>query len=175
MSKARISQLSITGAPRGKARISRLSITGTIDTARARISRLSIIGTQPLARARISQLAIYGGSLGSLLANAGPAQTVEPLTLVVLDGSATTGNPTSVLWAQVSNGAPTVVIANPAALITSFQAPATPNGVDVIIQLTVGLGAITNSDQSSTTVYPHLIWGFDGSGHPTVPLAITDI
>jgi hypothetical protein len=175
VSRARLSRLTLTGgAGPVRARLSRLKLTGSTSTARARLSRLKLTGVQEQRRARLSRLSMFGGALGALLASAGGGQTVEPLTTVVLDGSGTTGNPTTILWAQVSNGAPTITIANPAALVTSFEAPATMNGTDVVVELTVTLGATSDTDQASITVYPQLIWGWGGSAFDE-PLHMRDI
>lgn len=117
---------------------------------------------------------MYGGVLGALSANAGGGRHADPLTLVTLDGTASTGNPTGYSWAQVSNGAPTVTIIGSGAVV-AFVAPAVAIGCDVVVELTVTLGPSTATDQATISVYPQLFWRRDEAGSSWLPEQIYDI
>lgn len=89
------------------------------------------------------------------LVNAGPDQTVNEGAVVVLQGTASDsdGSLVSTIWSQISG--PTVSIANPATLQTSFAAPIVSTDTTLVFQLTAqdDKGA-TNSDQVSVRVTP---------------------
>lgn len=129
--------------------------------------------------------------------SAGANQVAQPGQLVALDGSASTGPITSVLWTQLS-GTP-VVLSNPASLTPTFPAPAAagtlvfqlavsgPGGsatatVSVVVQgavppvaeagpaQTVARGSIVTLDGSASTGGASFAWR-QVSGTPIVSLS----
>ncbi len=164
--KARISRLKITGTGTYHARVSRLNLTGSTSVKKARISRLKLTGTIAQRRARVSRLNITGTTLATLVANAGGGQVVEPLQVVVLDFSGTTGFPDTYVATQVSNGAPTVTLVG-SGTTWGFTAPASAIGADVIIRLTVTKGASTDTDDATVSVKPQISWILNSSSQWT--------
>jgi len=85
------------------------------------------------------------------IANAGPVQTVTEQTTVTLNGENSSdpngGNITSYAWKQIKG--PSVVLIDPSAAITTFDAPDVgPGGKELVFQLTVtdSVGLTATSD-----------------------------
>lgn len=98
-------------------------------------------------------------------ANAGVDTTGnEPLTVVTLDGSASSGGSFAWAFTSATNGTTGATITNPNAQIASFVAPANWSGTDVTFTLTVDGSA---TDTVVHSILPALEWRWDGSvWHP---------
>jgi len=105
-------------------------------------------------------------------ANAGPDQTVRPLALVTLDGSASTdpqGQPLTYLWKQTSG--PTVSLSDPTAVKPTFVAPLKAGPVGLSLTVTDPFG-LTNSNGVNINVVNHAPAANAGPGQ-TVPAGST--
>ena len=120
-----------------------------------RLSNVSGTVTSNPLRLRLTEVNGSVTSVTAPVANAGPDQTVEPLSTVTLPVTAT-NSPTSYLLTQTSG--PTVVLSGPENN-RSFQAPTDVAGVTLIFSATATNSAGTSSPDSVTVfVYPHLHW-----------------
>lgn len=97
-----------------------------------------------------------GGGGSSPVANAGPDQTVESLSVVTLAGSGT-NTPTSYAWTQTSGTA--VTLSSTSSAAPSFTAPADYAGQVLVFSLTVTNATGTSSaDTVIINVNPHIEW-----------------
>jgi len=107
------------------------------------------------------------------VANAGPDQTGKgSLSTVQLDGTGSTGTFNTYLWRIVSGGG---TLSSTSASKPTLKAPATTDGVSVIVGLKVGQGtADSTEDTVQIDVLPHTEWfrKSDGSFIPVYRYAV---
>lgn len=90
------------------------------------------------------------------VANAGPDQTVDPVTTVTLAGSGT-NSPTSRLWTQTSGTS--VTLSSTTIDGPTFTSPADPAGQSLVFSLTeTNAGGTSSPDTVTITVNPQIRW-----------------
>ena len=136
-------------------RLSKVGGAVTSTLLELRLSNIAGTVTSNPLKLRVTEV---GGLITSTtipVVNAGPNQSVEPLTAVTLPVSAT-NSPTSYSVTQASG--PAVVLSGPGTSST-FQAPRVLSGATLVFSVTASNSAGTSPPSSVTVVvYPHLYW-----------------
>jgi hypothetical protein len=102
--------------------------------------------------------------------SAGPDRTVDGLSIVTIDPSYQGSTPTQWFYAVISvTSPPTSSQATPSVVLSpegdqvTFVAPATYDGVEVVIGVSATNGTtLSEQDQVKITVYPHAEWDVIG-------------
>jgi hypothetical protein len=147
-----------------KVRVSRLSGLVFASNTTVRIARLSGSvnpGVLPppsgLSVVRIARLHGQTVTPAGLEARLGINQSITSFNVATLDGSGSTGNPTSYTFSQVANGAPTVILTGTGNKRT-FIPPPTVQGYVLQFKLVVTDGVSTSQVFQNFTVFPAPFW-----------------